>query len=93
MLQAIGYVHKPDLRCIVMPLQQYSLQDALDKYDQFPMIGRLEACRDLVNGLINLHAVGVVHYDIKPENILYDGRCWNVGDLDWQESISSWKTR
>ena len=80
-LQAIGYVHKPDLRCIVMPLQQYSLQDALDKYDQFPMIGRLEACRDLVNGLINLHAVGVVHYDIKPENILYDGRCWNVGDF------------
>lgn len=58
---------------IMMPFHQHSLltvtefMNAKQKINQLPLI-----MNQLFNGLYNLYHIGVIHADIKPENILID---------------------
>lgn len=48
-------------------------------------IGKVQLCRDLGNALASLHGGGIVHGDIKPENILLSA----LGQCRCQVSIST----
>ena len=67
-----------DFTYLATPLCEYNLQELIasdnrpihinDKY-------RIQMCRDLLNGLSELHEIGILHRDIKPNNVLY-GKNW-----------------
>lgn len=47
----------------------------LDKFE------KLDLCLQLANGLYELNKLEYYHRDIKPDNILFFGRVWKIGDL------------
>lgn len=54
-----------------MPLMAgASLRDRLDRHGQLPLEETIGICRDVGGALAYAHAQGVLHRDVKPENIL-----------------------
>ena len=59
---------------LVMPyVPGETLRTLLREEGQLPLGRALEITRDLVSGLAYAHRQGVVHRDVKPENVLFDG--------------------
>ncbi len=56
-------------------LKDYLLENPLDTQE------KLKMSRDILNGLSELHEIGIYHRDIKPENILFVGNECKIGDL------------
>jgi len=55
----------------VMPyVEGESLRDRLDREKQLPLEDALSIARDIADGLSYAHQQGVIHQDIKPDNIL-----------------------
>ena len=42
---------------------------------------RFQLCIDILEGIQQLHNLGIYHRDIKPDNVLYVNRTWKIGDL------------
>lgn len=38
-------------------------------------------CRQVLNSISDLHSIGIYHRDIKPDNFLFIGNTWKIGDL------------
>jgi serine/threonine protein kinase len=55
--------------CIVMPRMHLSVQDLLDMRDPLPIDVVVRIVRDTLDGLKVLHSQGLVHNDIKPDNL------------------------
>lgn len=65
---------------IVSPLAEKSLDDRLKKRMAFET--GFEILSQLIDGVAHAHAYGVIHCDIKPENILmFDGNHIRLGDF------------
>ncbi len=59
--------------CYVMPLVEgESLGDRIRREGQLPLDVALGVAKDIANALDFAHAAGVVHRDVKPDNILLD---------------------
>jgi len=59
--------------CMVLPLYQRSLFDGIGQ-DKAPMIilsSIRSICLQLLNSLKFIHSMGIVHCDVKPDNIMY----------------------
>jgi len=66
----------------VMPLVEgESLRERIDRERQLPIDDALAIARDVADALGYAHARGVVHRDVKPENILLEGRHAVVADF------------
>ncbi len=53
----------------------------LDEFSVNDPRGVLALCRDICRALDGLRGKGLVHGDVKPSNIFYDGQKWLLGDL------------
>jgi len=58
---------------LVMPLMKESLRDRLRRETPLPVVEAIEIMAQILSGLAVAHGHGVVHRDVKPENILLDG--------------------
>jgi serine/threonine-protein kinase len=66
----------------VMPfVEGESLRDRLDRERQLPIADALRIAQEVADGLDYAHARGVVHRDIKPDNILFLGGHAVVADF------------
>ena len=54
--------------------------DDLLKKGRIPEDQVIKIMNDVFNGLKHLNSLGVIHRDIKPTNIMFDGENYKIGD-------------
>jgi eukaryotic-like serine/threonine-protein kinase len=57
---------------LVMPVLRESLRDLLDQEGRLPITEAIRIVTEIASGLDMAHSIGLVHRDVKPENILLD---------------------
>jgi tetratricopeptide (TPR) repeat protein/tRNA A-37 threonylcarbamoyl transferase component Bud32/TolB-like protein len=73
----------------VMPfVDGESLRDRLTREGELPVAEAARLLRDVVDALASAHALGIVHRDVKPENILLSGRHALVTDFGVAKAVS-----
>jgi serine/threonine-protein kinase len=73
----------------VMPyVEGDSLRDRLSREGELPVPEAVRVLREVVDALTLAHAQGVVHRDIKPDNILLSGRHALVADFGVAKAVS-----
>jgi serine/threonine protein kinase/tetratricopeptide (TPR) repeat protein len=73
----------------VMPyVEGESLRERLAREGELPMTDAIRILRDVVDALTEAHAYGVVHRDIKPDNVLLRGRHALVTDFGVAKAVS-----
>jgi formylglycine-generating enzyme required for sulfatase activity len=65
---------------IVMELGDRSLREALAVCGTLPESDVRDVVASIAEALAHMHALGAVHRDVKPENILSAGGRWKLGD-------------
>jgi len=74
----------------VMPyVEGESLRDRLDREKQLPLDEALRIAREVADGLSFAHARGIVHRDIKPDNILLASGHAMVADFGIARAVSA----
>lgn len=66
---------------VVMPLAEESLRGQIEQYSVPAPYDTVEILADIATALESLEASGVVHRDIKPDNILYYNGRWCLADF------------
>jgi len=90
----IGHITKGKELCIVMEyVENGSLANMVKKYGSFPETLAKTYVRKVLVGLVYLHEQGVIHRDIKPDNILItkDGEV-KLADFGVSTKLNSLKT-
>ncbi len=73
----------------VMPyVEGESLRDKLDREGELPVAEAVRILRDVVDALSHAHEHGVVHRDIKPDNVMLSGRHALVADFGVAKAVS-----
>ena len=73
----------------VMPYEEgQSLRDRLTREGELPITEAVRILRDVVDALSNAHEHGVVHRDIKPDNVMLSGRHALVTDFGVAKAVS-----
>ncbi len=73
----------------VMPyVDGESLRSKLAREHELPVQEAVRIIREVVDALVNAHAIGVVHRDIKPDNVLLSGRHAVVTDFGIAKAVS-----
>ena len=73
----------------VMPYEEgQSLRQKLAREGELPVGEAVRLLRDVVDALAHAHAKGVVHRDIKPDNVLLSGRHALVTDFGVAKAVS-----
>lgn len=73
----------------VMPYEAgQSLREKLAKEGELPIQDAIRVLRDVVDALAHAHKHGVVHRDIKPDNVLLSGRHALVTDFGVAKAVS-----
>ena len=73
----------------VMPyVEGESLRAKLDREGPLPLPEALDLLREITDGLVYAHDRGVVHRDIKPDNVLLSGRHALLADLGISKAVS-----
>jgi len=65
-----------------------SLRDRLNREKQLPIDDALQITREVADALGYAHALGIVHRDVKPENILFQGGHALVSDFGIARAVS-----
>ena len=73
----------------VMPyVKGVSLREKLMQQGEFPVAEAVKVLRDVVDALAHAHEQGVVHRDIKPDNVMSSGRHALVMDFGVAKAVS-----
>ena len=73
----------------VMPyVKGVSLREKLMQQGEFPVAEAVKVLRDVVDALAHAHEQGVVHRDIKPDNVMLSGRHALVMDFGVAKAVS-----
>jgi hypothetical protein len=72
---------RPNDSCIVTELCDGTLYELIAAGELEGMSARLSACRQFCEGLAHLHGYGVLHRDLKPDNVLFAGGELKIADL------------
>lgn len=73
----------------VMPYEEgQSLREKLAKEGELPVTEAVRLLRDVVDALAHAHKQGVVHRDIKPDNVMLSGRHALVTDFGVAKAVS-----
>ena len=73
----------------VMPyVQGESLRERIDKHGELPIPETIRILREVVDALVDAHGNGVVHRDIKPDNVMLSGRHALVTDFGVAKAVS-----
>ena len=73
----------------VMPyVDGESLRDKLDRDGELPIHDAIRILREVVDALAHAHAHGVMHRDIKPDNVMLSGRHAMVMDFGVAKALS-----
>jgi serine/threonine protein kinase len=56
---------------------------ALEKIKEMSLMQKLNLFEDIAGALTHSHECGIVHFDVKPENILIDEKCGNAKLCDF----------
>jgi serine/threonine-protein kinase len=88
-----GEVYGPDKSSsflyYVMPyVEGESLRDRLKREGALPVPEVMETLREMADGLAYAHEQGIVHRDIKPDNVLISGRHALLADLGISKAVS-----
>jgi eukaryotic-like serine/threonine-protein kinase len=79
-----------DLRYYVMPfIEGESLRAKLGREGELPVPEAVRYLRDITDALAHAHAQGVVHRDVKPDNVLITGRHALVTDFGVAKAVSA----
>ncbi len=74
----------------VMPfVEGESLRTKLDREGQLPIHDAVRILREVVDALSHAHAHGVLHRDIKPDNVMLSGRHAMVMDFGVAKAVSN----
>lgn len=71
-IQMLNWFDYRDHYCMVFPLLGLSVYDfmKLNKYNGYPLVNIRDVARQLFTAVSYLHELGIVHTDLKPENVL-----------------------
>ncbi len=73
----------------VMPfVKGVSLREKLTQQGEFPVAEAVKVLREVVDALAHAHEQGVVHRDIKPDNVMLSGRHELVMDFGVAKAVS-----
>ncbi len=73
----------------VMPfVKGVSLREKLTQQGEFPVAEAVKVLREVVDALAHAHEQGVVHRDIKPDNVMLSGRHALVMDFGVAKAVS-----
>jgi tetratricopeptide (TPR) repeat protein len=73
----------------VMPyIEGESLRERIEREKQLPLDEALEIARDVADALGRAHEIGIVHRDVKPENILVSGGHALVADFGIARAVT-----
>ncbi len=73
----------------VMPyVEGESLREQLTESGELPIMDAVRIIREVVDALAHAHAHGVVHRDIKPDNVLLSGRHAMITDFGVAKAVS-----
>jgi len=86
----LGAASRGDLAYYTMPLVEgESLRVKLTREGELPIADTVRILRDVADALAYAHAHGVVHRDIKPDNVLISGRHAVVTDFGVAKAVSA----
>ncbi|MCZ6856422.1 MAG: protein kinase, partial [Gemmatimonadetes bacterium] len=81
---------EPDLLYYVMPfIDGLSLRDRMDREGELPVHEAVRIIRDVADALARAHEAGVVHRDIKPDNVMLSGKHAMVTDFGIAKAVSA----
>ena len=73
----------------VMPyVRGESLRERLAQHGELPIVDAVKIMREVVDALAHAHEQGVVHRDIKPDNVMLSGRHALVTDFGVAKAVS-----
>ena len=79
-----------DLLYYVMPfIEGQSLREKLDREGELPIGEAVRMLRDVADALGRAHELGVVHRDIKPDNVMLSGKHAMVTDFGIAKAVSA----
>jgi formylglycine-generating enzyme required for sulfatase activity len=74
----------------VMPfVKGESLRDRISREEKLPIVDTIRLLRDVADGLAEAHRQGLVHRDVKPDNVLISGRHAVVTDFGVAKAVTS----